>query len=189
MEKDNLTSPIFTQNQQQAGVFWLYGLSGSGKSTLSENTQKILKVEHGLKVAFLDGDIFRKGLSRDLGFSLEDRNENLRRVAEVAKIMSSQGLITICSFITPLKTQREMIQQILTDRVKFVSLECSLETCTQRDPKGLYKKALSGEIDQFTGVSSPFETSSHPELCINTEELSIEQSSAALVEFILKTTA
>ena len=189
LEKDNLTTPIFSQNQYQSQVYWLYGLSGSGKSTLSERAQKILKDEHGYQVAFLDGDIFRKGLSKDLGFSLKDRNENLRRVAEVAKIMSSQGRITICSFITPLESQREMIQSILTERVKFIGLDCSLKTCTQRDPKGLYKKALSGEIPNFTGVSSPFEESEHSELIINTEKLNINQSTAALINFILKTTA
>lgn len=188
MEKDNLTPPMFSKNQHHADVFWLYGLSGSGKSTLSEMAQIELG-QKGYRVVFLDGDIFRKGLSNDLGFEITDRNENLRRVAEVAKIMSSQGLITICSFITPLNTQREMIKSILLDRVNFISLDCSLQTCQKRDTKGLYKKALSGEIESFTGISSPFDTPQNPELIINTDTLSIQQSAQCLVDFIIDTTA
>lgn len=155
---------------QKAAVIWFTGLSGSGKSTIANELAKLL-TEEGKLVYILDGDSLRNGLNKDLGFSLEDRNENLRRAAEVAKILADLGTIVLCSFITPLEEHRGMIRQILGDELlKFCYVKCSLEKCEERDPKGLYSRARSGEIQHFTGVSSPFEEAQTAEIIVNTED-------------------
>jgi len=151
------------QKSQKALTIWMSGLSGSGKSTIANSTEFTL---HSMDyhTYILDGDNIRIGLNKNLGFSEEDRVENIRRVAEVCKLMNDAGLIVICSFISPFKRNREQACQIIgSDKFIEVFVDADLEICEMRDPKGLYKKARAGEIKEFTGISSPFEV---PENCI-----------------------
>jgi adenylylsulfate kinase len=163
---------------QRSRVIWLYGLSGSGKSTLASALERKL-FQEGRATQLLDGDNVRSGLNQNLGFSDPDRDENLRRVAEVAKLFAQAGLVTLCSFITPLRAQRATARRIIGDADFLeVYVHASFETCAARDPKGLYAKAKAGELKQFTGRDSNFET---PEpagrsLMIDTEKESPEQS-------------
>lgn len=152
-------------------VFWYYGLSGAGKSALSQAVAK--KIDHQFMLKNLDGDELRKGLNNDLGFSVKDRDENLRRTAEVAKLFIESGFVVQCSFITPLIEQRNLIRQILGESVSFILVDTPLNECERRDPKGLYKKARTGEIREFTGVSQPFE-SEGADLVIIPDDLSIQ---------------
>lgn len=141
-------------------VFWFYGLSASGKTTLADAfAKKLQKDEH--QVLRLDGDITRKFLTKDLGYSLDDRFENIRRVAWVAKIVSEFGIYVVCSFITPLESMRLFLREFLGKRLVLINLRCRLETCVGRDPKGLYKKALNGEIKNFTGITQVYEPNPH----------------------------
>jgi adenylyl-sulfate kinase len=157
-------------------VYWLFGLSGSGKSTIANGVQKKLNDKKSYSI-LLDGDTVRAGLCKDLGFSKEDRTENLRRVAELAKVQAHNGIPTLCSFITPLKEHRKLIQEILGDDLNLVFIDTSLEECIERDPKGLYKKAKQGLIKGFTGIDSPFEeaTSDEVTMILSTSENSIEE--------------
>ena len=148
-------------------VLWLYGLSGSGKSTIANELEHILH-EKGKLTRILDGDDLRHGLNNDLSFTQEDRNENLRRAAEVANLFCENGMITICCFITPLKSQRQIIKNILKDNLTFIFVDTDLSLCEQRDPKGLYKKARSGELKNFTGIDSDFQPSEN-DFSINTK--------------------
>jgi len=144
-------------NGHPSAVVWLYGLSGSGKSTIANALEKRL-FEMGNHTYCLDGDNTRLGLNKDLGFSAIDRLENVRRVAEVAKLMADAGMIVLVSLITPYEEQRSLVKEILKNkRFLDVYIDCDLATCEQRDPKGLYKKARAGEISNFTGISDPFE--------------------------------
>ena len=133
-------------------VIWFYGLSGSGKTTLADLLAE--KIPNSQR---LDGDIVRKDLTRDLGFDIGDRFENIRRVCFVADLLSKNGITVIASFITPLKAMRFYLKTVLGSRLKLIYVDCSLKRCIKRDPKGLYKKALRGEIDNFTGLTSVFE--------------------------------
>ncbi len=154
-------------NGHESAVVWLYGLSGSGKSTIANALEKRL-FEMGNHTYCLDGDNTRLGLNKDLGFSSVDRLENVRRVAEVAKLMADAGLIVIVSLITPYEEQRTMIREILKcERLLEVFVKCDLETCEQRDPKGLYKKARAGEIPHFTGISDPFEEPTNADVLVD----------------------
>ena len=135
---------------QKGSVLWMYGLSGSGKSTIAAAVERKLHVE-GRFVVILDGDNFRNGLNSDLGFSDEDREENVRRVSEVAKMFASQGIIVIVSVITPKQALRDQAREIIGPIFKEIFIKASYETCAQRDPKGLYAKVAAGEIKQFTG--------------------------------------
>lgn len=155
-------------------VYWFTGLSGSGKSTVALEMSKILQ-GCGNFVIILDGDVVRKGLCKDLGFTLEDRKENLRRVAEVAKILSENGITVITSFITPTESDRKMAREVVGDEYIEIYAKCSLEKCEERDVKGLYKKARSGEIQRFTGISSPFEEPKKCDIIIDTENSTILQ--------------
>jgi adenylyl-sulfate kinase len=157
-------------------VYWLFGLSGCGKSTIANKLQKILNQESKFSI-LLDGDNVREGLCSDLDYSLADRKENLRRIAELAKIQSNNGVTTLCCFITPLLSHRKMIQNILGDFVDFIFINTSIEECEKRDPKGLYKKARSGEIQEFSGISSPFEGLNESEVgaIINTEDRDLDE--------------
>ncbi len=144
-------------NGHESAVVWLYGLSGSGKSTIANALEKRL-FEMGNHTYCLDGDNTRLGLNKDLGFSSVDRLENVRRVAEVAKLMADAGMIVLVSLITPYEEQRSFVKEILkNERFLDVFVDCDLATCEQRDPKGLYKRARAGEISNFTGISDPFE--------------------------------
>ncbi|MFT6181692.1 MAG: adenylylsulfate kinase [Akkermansiaceae bacterium] len=155
---------------QTGTVLWMYGLSGSGKSTIAAALERQLH-EAGRFVVILDGDNFRDGLNSDLGFSDEDRKENVRRVAEVAKIFASQGVIVLVSVITPKQVLRDQARKIIGEDFREIFIKASYETCAERDPKGLYAKVAAGEIKQFTGKDSGFEEPSDPDLLIDTELL------------------
>jgi len=169
--------------KQRGIVIWLVGLSGSGKSTLARALENQL---HGDKflTQLLDGDNLRTGLNNNLGFSNEDRIENLRRTAETAKLFAECGIITICSFITPTQESRDMIREILGDLFFEVYVKCPLEVCEKRDVKGIYAKARKGEIINFTGIDAPFEEPVSPQLILDTETESISESLGKLKESI-----
>ena len=156
-------------------VVWLVGLSGSGKSTLGDALLRRLRSE-GVTAARLDGDDLREGLTSDLGFSPEDRAENLRRAAHVARLYAKLGNVTIASFITPLEADRQRVREILGEMYLEVYVNTSLQICESRDPKGLYKKARSGEIKLFTGITAAFEPPVSPHVVIQTEHVSVEQA-------------
>jgi len=174
--------------QQKGKVIWMVGLSGSGKSTLARATENTLH-QQGKVTMLLDGDNLRTGVNNNLGFSEEERRENIRRAAEVAKLFAQCGVITICSLISPTKSIRQMAREIIGDNYFEVYIHCPLEVCEQRDVKGLYAKARRGEIKDFTGISSPFEEPVHPNLKISTHEQSIDESHNLLVNTILENTS
>ncbi|MFT5467442.1 MAG: adenylylsulfate kinase [Verrucomicrobiales bacterium] len=162
--------------KQRGLVVWLYGLSGSGKSTLAIALEQKLH-EKGVFTQVLDGDNIRSGLNKNLGFSDEDRKENIRRIAEVAKLFANAGVVTLASFITPMTELREQAREIVgADDFIEVYVRASFETCAERDPKGLYAKAAAGEVKQFTGKDSGFEEPETPDLLIDTEGASIDDS-------------
>lgn len=153
----------------QSGVVWFFGMPGSGKSTLASSLRDIFKKD-GNWVSFLDGDQVRKRLNRDLGFSEADRTENLRRAAEIARLMAMAGSLVIVSFITPLESNRQMVREILKEHSYCECfVKCSLATCEMRDPKGLYARARKGEIPNMTGIDAPFEPSQSSEIIVDTE--------------------
>ena len=154
----------------QGAVVWFTGLSGSGKSTIANELDVMLN-DMGLHTALLDGDNVRQGLNKDLGFSDEDRVENIRRIGETAKLMADSGLIVLTAFISPFKADRKIARDIIGDNFVEVFVDCSLDVCEKRDPKGLYKKARAGIIPNFTGIDSPYEAPEAAELRINTDEL------------------
>ncbi len=156
-------------------IIWFTGLSGSGKSTLGTALEKVLQDE-GRHVRVLDGDDIRTGLCKDLGFSEEDRKENIRRVAEVAKLFSDNGIVTICCFISPTNEIREMAREIIGKNYVEIYVDTPLEVCQERDVKGLYAKAELGEIKNFTGISAPFDIPTNPEVKVATVEKSVEES-------------
>jgi len=165
------------QNQlnQKAVVLWMVGLSGSGKSTIAKGLEKKLHSE-GFFTELLDGDNLRTGVNNNLGFSVEDRQENIRRATEVAKLFYNAGVITVCSFISPTKEIRAMAKEILGDAMVEVFINTPLEECEKRDVKGLYQKARAGEIKGFTGIDSPFEVPENPDVNVKTKDMSIEES-------------
>ena len=160
---------------QKAATLWFTGLSGSGKSTLA-NALEIQLTAIGKHTMLLDGDNIRMGLNRDLGFSDEDRTENIRRIAEVAKLMNDAGLIVLTSFISPFKQDRELARSIIGEDFVEIYVNTPLEECERRDVKGLYKKARKGEIPVFTGISSPYEAPEQPEIQIDTSKCSVEEA-------------
>lgn len=171
------------QLNQRAGVFWLYGLSGSGKSTLAAALERALHAE-GHVTAVLDGDILRTGLNRGLSFSDDDRRENLRRAAEVARLLVQSGIIAICSFITPTKAFRSLARQTVgEDDFYEIYVHADFNACRDRDVKGLYAKAEAGKIKQFTGRDSGFEEPADPDLRIDTLVESEEESLVKLLGF------
>ncbi len=167
---------------QKGRVIWMYGLSGSGKSTLANLLERQLHAE-GRLVKVLDGDNIRSGLNQNLGFSDEDRLENIRRVAEVAKLFAETGTIVIASFITPNNELRKLARDIIGDEdLLEVYVKASFETCAERDPKGLYAKVKAGEVKQFTGKDSGFEEPDRADLIIDTEVHSEDESLKILTE-------
>jgi adenylylsulfate kinase len=169
---------------QNAHVIWFVGLSGSGKSTLATGLENYL-YRKGYKTKLLDGDNLRTGINSNLGFTEEDRIENVRRAAEVSKLFLNCGIITICSLISPTIQVRNMAREIVgTDSFIEIYVDCPLELCEKRDVKGLYAKARRGEIKDFTGISSPFEIPVHPELIIDTGNDPLEINLKKLVEYI-----
>ncbi len=171
-------------NGHKSAVIWFTGLSGSGKSTLAHSVEEKL---HNLdcRTFALDGDNVRHGLSSNLTFSDDDRKENIRRIGEAAKLMMEAGLISITAFISPFKKDRNFVRQLLSQG-DFIEIYCnaSLETCESRDVKGLYKRARAGEIKNYTGIDSPYEAPDNPELVINTESESLEESIVKVIDFL-----
>jgi bifunctional enzyme CysN/CysC len=170
-------------NGHKGGIIWLTGLSGAGKSTIAIEAEHQLFLK-GYQVNVLDGDNIRFGLSADLGFSPEDRTENIRRIGEVAKLFAEAGILVITAFISPYKQDRDRIRVIAGDIFHEVFIEADLEICENRDPKGLYVKARNGEISDFTGISAPYEKPRNPELVIDTGEQGIGDSTTKLLSYI-----
>jgi len=171
--------------QQRAIVLWLTGLSGSGKSTIAKELEKLLHQQQILTTV-LDGDNIRSGINNNLGFSLSDRQENIRRIAEVAKLFCQTGIVTICSFVSPTTKIRESAKSIIGSKYFYeVYIDAPLEVCEQRDVKGLYKKARAGIIKQFTGIDAPFEIPIAPDVHIKTNELSIKQAANKVCNFAM----
>ncbi|UXU84098.1 adenylyl-sulfate kinase [Mammaliicoccus sciuri] len=172
------------RNGHKSVVIWFTGLSGSGKSTISVALEKAL-FEQNITSYRLDGDNIRHGLNQNLGFSPEDRKENIRRIGEVGKLMVDAGVVTMTAFISPYEEDRNTVRDILEDG-EFIEVftKCSLDECESRDPKGLYKKARSGEIKEFTGINAPYEEPSNPEIVIDTENESVEQSVEKIVAYL-----
>ena len=173
-------------NGHSGGLLWLTGLSGSGKSTLAHAVEEKL---HSLCVRsyVLDGDNIRTGLNKDLCLSPEDRKENIRRTAEVAKLMVDAGLLVFAAFITPYKQSREYVCKLMVGWPYYeVYVKCSVEACAKRDPKGLYEKARTGEITNMTGISDPYEEPEYPDLIVETAKLSLPQCVDDVIGFLLK---
>ncbi len=171
-------------NNHQSAVLWFTGLSGSGKSTLANVVDAKLHAQH-IQSYVLDGDNIRHGLNKGLGFSEADRKENIRRIGEVAKLFVDSGQIILAAFISPFYEDRESVRKLFqADEFIEVFVKCPLEECEKRDPKGLYKKARSGEIPEFTGVSSPYEEPVNPELVIETNQLSIDEAAEKIIAFL-----
>ena len=171
---------------QHAVVIWMTGLSGSGKSTLARALEQKLHKE-GILTKLLDGDNLRTGLNNNLGFSEADRLENIRRVAETAKLFLDNGVVTICSFVSPTTALRKMAKEIIgEENFLEVFIDASFDECANRDVKGLYKKAMKGEIKDFTGLDAPFDRPEQPFLNIDTVGLSIEEASELLYQNVIK---
>ena len=170
--------------RQKGVVLWLYGLSGSGKSTIANEVERVLHGD-GRMTVILDGDNLRTGLNSNLGFSDEDRTENVRRVAETAKLLAGQGIIVFVSVITPLRRHRAAAREIVgASDFHEIYVKADFVTCAQRDPKGLYAKAKEGKIGQFTGKDSGFEEPENAELVLDTQSLSVEQCTADLLGYL-----
>ncbi|MBK9639467.1 MAG: adenylyl-sulfate kinase [Bacteroidetes bacterium] len=162
--------------QQKPVLLWLTGLSGSGKSTIADRVEQVLH-EEGYKTYLLDGDNIRHGLNNNIDFSESGRKENIRRIGEVAKLFLDAGIIVISAFISPFREDREAVRRLLKEG-EFIEIhvDCPLEICEQRDVKGLYAKARRGEIANFTGISSPFEIPTHPEITVHTDQEKLDES-------------
>ncbi len=166
-----------------SGVLWLTGLSGSGKSTLAMALERQL-FDRGYGVYVLDGDNVRGGLCRDLGFSAADRTENIRRVAETARLFADAGLVVISAFISPTREDRRRAREIVGRGFREIHIKAALEVCESRDPKGLYAKARAGRIAAFTGISAPYEEPDAPDLTVDTANLSVPRSLARLTRYV-----
>ncbi len=173
------------QLSQRATMIWFTGLSGSGKSTLSVALEREL-YSRGFAVRLLDGDNIRTGINKNLGFSPEDRMENIRRIAEIGRLFVDSGIITISAFISPTEEVRELAREIVGgDDFMEVYVSTPIEECERRDVKGLYKKARAGVIKEFTGVSQPFEAPTHPAIAVDTTNLSVEECVEMVLERVL----
>lgn len=171
---------------QKPCILWFTGLSGSGKSTIA-NAVELELFKRGRKTYLLDGDNVRHGLNKDLGFSEQDRIENIRRIGEVAKLFVDSGLIVLTAFISPFKSDRQIARSLVKyDEFIEVFIDTPLEVCEQRDPKGLYKKARDGAIKNFTGISSPYEAPEEPQIHIKTDEHSIEECVDIVINYLIK---
>jgi bifunctional enzyme CysN/CysC len=176
------TEDRWQRNNHRSGILWFTGLSGAGKTTLALELERQLHLK-GYQVYVLDGDNIRGGLNSDLGFSPEDRIENIRRIGEVATLFADAGFIVITAFISPYRQDRRLARKILPSRFHEVYLNSELKTCEKRDPKGLYRKARLGEIPDFTGVSAPYEAPENPELVINTNDQPVANCLARLIDY------
>jgi adenylylsulfate kinase len=171
-------------NGHKSTIIWFTGLSGSGKSTLAHSVEEEM-YKLGCRTFVLDGDNVRHGLSSNLTFSDNDRKENIRRIGETAKLMMEAGVIAITAFISPFREDRNLVRQLL-QQDDFIEIYCetSLEVCESRDVKGLYKRARAGDIKNYTGIDSPYEAPINPELVINTESESLEESVGKVMDFL-----
>ena len=170
--------------KQKGVVIWFTGLSGSGKSTVANQVANDLH-QLGKLTYVLDGDNIRHGLNKNLGFSPEDREENIRRIGEVAKLFVDAGVITTTAFISPYRKDRDKAREVLEDgRFIEVFVDCPLEVCENRDPKGLYKKARAGEIKGFTGIDAPYEAPEKAEVVINTNDLNLAASTQKVIDYL-----
>ena len=195
MEKSENIYPVFDRMltradkesllKQRGMMLWFTGLSGSGKSTVAIALERELH-SRGLLCRILDGDNIRSGINNNLGFSAEDRVENIRRIAEVGRLFVDTGIITIAAFISPNNQLREMAAEIIgKDDFVEVFVSTPLEECEKRDVKGLYAKARRGEIKNFTGISAPFEAPEHPDITLDTSKLPVEESVKILLDYVL----
>ena len=171
-------------NKHRSAVIWFTGLSGSGKSTIAHSVEEEL-YKLGCRTIVLDGDNIRYGLSSNLTFSDDDRKENIRRIGEVAKLIMEAGVVAITAFISPFKKDRNLVRQLFPQG-DFIEIYCksSLEMCESRDVKGLYRRARAGEIKNYTGIDSPYEEPDNPELIIDTENESLEESVTKVIDFL-----
>jgi len=169
--------------QQEPCVIWFTGLSGAGKSTLAEALESSLQAA-GLHTYLLDGDRLRLGLNRDLGFSEQERQENIRRAGEVAALMTEAGLIVLAAFISPFRADRDAVRQLLPGRFVEVFIDTPLHVCEARDPKGLYRRARAGLIQNFTGLDSPFEAPQAAELRFDTSSCSVEEAVQQIHDYL-----
>ncbi len=171
-------------NGHRSCVVWFTGLSGSGKSTIAGAVEEKLAAM-GIHTYLLDGDNIRHGLNSNVDFSEAGRKENIRRIGEVAKLFNDAGIVTLTAFISPFREDRTMVRSIMKDKDFIeVYVNCPLEVCEQRDTKGLYKKARAGEIKDFTGISSPYEPPLNPEIEVNTQQQSIEESVSHIINYV-----
>lgn len=169
---------------QKPRLIWFTGLSGSGKSTLAVQLEAALHAR-GFKTYLLDGDNIRSGLNKDLAFTDDARVENIRRISEVCKLFLDAGVVLLSAFISPFQADRDQVRSIVGDENYFeVFVDAPLEVCEQRDVKGLYKKARAGEVKNFTGITSPYEKPTHPDVVIQTDKMSVEESLAVLLREI-----
>jgi len=182
--KNLIKNEIQLRKSQKSFVVWFTGLSGSGKTTLSKGLESWL-CSNDFHVYVLDGDNIRMGLNRDLGFTPQDRHENVRRIGEVAHLMLDAGVITLVAFITPYAADRIRVKNMFSSQ-NFIEVyvKCSLEECTARDPKGLYRKAGNGEIVNFTGVSAPYEIPSSADVIVDTERETIEMCMNKIISYL-----
>jgi adenylylsulfate kinase len=173
-----------TAHGHRGAVLWLTGLSGSGKSTIGHRVERML-IERGAFAYVLDGDNIRLGLNRDLGFSPEDRVENIRRIGEVARLFADAGALVLSAFISPYRQDRDRVRALMAPG-EFIEVfvDTPLEICEARDPKGLYKKARAGEISNFTGLDAPYEAPDNPEVRLETAELSVDEAAAQVIRYL-----
>ena len=172
-------------NGHRGAIVWFTGLSGSGKSTIAVEVEKALWGRN-VRAFILDGDNVRHGLNKNLGFSPEDRTENIRRIGEVAKLFTDGGMVALTAFISPYRADRDQVRALVApgDFVE-VFVDCPIEVCEQRDVKGLYQKARAGQIPEFTGISAPYEAPAHPELTLRTHQQPPESSARQVLEHLL----
>ncbi|MCB0263587.1 MAG: adenylyl-sulfate kinase [Calditrichia bacterium] len=171
-------------NDHRGACIWFTGLSGSGKSTLANAVEEKL-FEKGIRTYVLDGDNIRFGLNKNLGFSPEDRTENIRRIGEVAKLFIDAGMVVLTAFISPYRDDRDNVREIMADGDFIeVFVDCDLAVCEERDPKGLYKKARAGVIPEFTGISAPYEAPERAELVVNTSSKSVDESAEEVISYL-----
>jgi len=178
----------WSRNRHKGAVVWFTGLSASGKSTLATLLEQRL-FELGRQVYVLDGDNVRHGLCSDLGFSAHDRQENIRRIGELAALFAESGLIVISAFISPYRSDRRLARRACGNNFHEIYLQASLDVCEERDPKGLYAKARNGEIPDFTGISAPYETPEAPDMTVDTGALSVDESMDIIVDYVERNVA
>lgn len=172
------------RNGHRSVCLWFTGLSGSGKSTVANVVEQEL-YNAGLRTYILDGDNIRKGLNKDLSFTEESRIENIRRIGEVAKLMTDAGIIVLAAFVSPFLKDRQLLRDLMGESFVEIFVDAPIEVCEQRDVKGLYKKARAGEISNFTGISSPFERPEHPDVHIHTDLQDLSDSAKSVLDTVL----